>query len=120
MKTASAAKIAAQFDDYLEASQNQPVLITRNGKPVAVLVAVQNKAEAEQLAACRHPAFANVKRIAHVFETSYAAVERELPALIRRVRPDVVLLFGVATRTNYLRIELRARNARSALCHDSD
>jgi pyroglutamyl-peptidase len=68
-----------------------------------------------RLAARRRPAFADVKRIPHVFETTYAAVERELPALIKRVRPDVVLLFGLATRTNYLRIELRARNARSVL-----
>lgn len=51
MKTASAAKVAAQFDEFLEASQEQPVLVTRNGKPVAVLVAVRNKAEAEKLAA---------------------------------------------------------------------
>jgi pyroglutamyl-peptidase len=72
-----------------------------------------------RLAARRRPAFADVKRIPHVFLTSYAAVERELPALIKRVRPDVVLLFGVATRTNYLRIELRARNARSALFPDA-
>jgi pyroglutamyl-peptidase len=74
---------------------------------------------AQHLAARRRPAFADVKRIAHVFETSYAAVERELPALIKRVRPDVVLLFGVATRTNYVRIELRACNARSALFPDA-
>ena len=40
MKTASAAKIAAQFDDYLDASLDQPVLITRNGKAVAVMVPV--------------------------------------------------------------------------------
>jgi prevent-host-death family protein len=53
MKTASAAKIAAQIDDYLDASRNQPVLITRNGKPVAVLLAVHDKAEAEQLAVRR-------------------------------------------------------------------
>src|SRR5439155_24511203 len=51
VKTASAAKIAAQFNDYLEASREQPVLITRNGKPVAMLLAVQDKAEAERLAA---------------------------------------------------------------------
>jgi prevent-host-death family protein len=50
VKSASAAKIAAQFEDYLEASREQPVLVTRNGKPVAVLLAVQDKAEAEQLA----------------------------------------------------------------------
>jgi prevent-host-death family protein len=53
MKTASAAKVAAQFQEYLEASREQPVLVTRDGKPVAVLLAVQDKAEAEQLA-CRH------------------------------------------------------------------
>jgi pyroglutamyl-peptidase len=74
---------------------------------------------ARRLAARRRPAFAEVRRIAHVFETSYAAVERELPALIRRVRPDVVLLFGVATRSKYLRIEMRARNARSPLFPDA-
>jgi pyroglutamyl-peptidase len=74
---------------------------------------------AQRLAARRRPAFADVKRIAHVFRTSYAAVDEELPALIKRVRPDVVLLFGVATRTNYLRIETRARNARSPLFPDA-
>ena len=73
---------------------------------------------AQRLAARRRPAFAEVRRIAHVFQTSYAAVDRELPALIRRVRPDVVLLFGVATRSKYLRIETRARNARSPLFPD--
>ena len=51
MKTASAAKVAAQFDDYLKTSREQPVLVTRNGKPVAILLAVQDKAEAERLAA---------------------------------------------------------------------
>src|SRR5207248_7279688 len=50
VKTASAAKIAAQFNAYLEASREQPVLVTRNGKPVAVLLAVRDKAEAERLA----------------------------------------------------------------------
>src|SRR5260370_36938245 len=46
VKTVSAAKIAAQFNDYLEAGREQPVLVTRNGKPVPVLMAVQNQAEA--------------------------------------------------------------------------
>jgi pyroglutamyl-peptidase len=73
---------------------------------------------ARRLAARRRPAFADVRRVAQVFPTSYAAVERELPALLKRVRPDVVLLFGVATRTKHLRIETRARNARSPLFPD--
>jgi prevent-host-death family protein len=53
VKTASATKMAAQFNEYLEASREQPVLITRNGKPVAVLLAVQDRTEAEQIAAGR-------------------------------------------------------------------
>jgi prevent-host-death family protein len=50
VKTVSAAKLAAQVDDYLEASRDQPVLVTRKGKPVAVLLAVQTRAQAERLA----------------------------------------------------------------------
>ena len=65
MKTASAAKIAAQFNDYLEASREQPVLITQNGKPVAVLLAVQNKVEAEQLASSRSRSLRSIFAEAH-------------------------------------------------------
>jgi pyroglutamyl-peptidase len=73
---------------------------------------------AAELATVRRPGLENVVRIAHVFETSYAAVERTLPAVLAEVHPDVVLLFGLATRTPYLRIETRALNRRSALFAD--
>lgn len=65
MKTASAAKIAAQFNDYLEASRDQPVLITRNGKPVAVPLSVPNKADAEQLAVGRSRSLRSIFEKAH-------------------------------------------------------
>jgi prevent-host-death family protein len=65
VKTASAAKIAAQFNDYLKASREQPVLITRNGKPVAMLLAVQDKAEAEQLAVSRSRSLRTIFEEAH-------------------------------------------------------
>jgi prevent-host-death family protein len=65
VKTVSAAKIAAQFNDYLEASRDQPVLVTRNGKPVAVLMAVQNQAEAEQLALSRVRPLRSILQEAH-------------------------------------------------------
>jgi pyroglutamyl-peptidase len=71
--------------------------------PTAVLV--------ERLARRRHPALAGMRRIAHVFATSYAVVDRELPALIERERPDVLVMFGLAARTRHIRIETRARNA---------
>jgi pyroglutamyl-peptidase len=64
------------------------------------------------------PAFANLRRIVHIFETSYAAVDRDLPALIARHRPDILLMFGLATRTPFVRIETRARNAVSILFPD--
>ena len=65
MKTVSAAKIAAQFKRFLEVSLKQPVLVTRKGKPVAVLLAVQDKAEAEQLALGRSRSLRSVFEEAH-------------------------------------------------------
>jgi len=65
VKTASAAKIAAHFHDYLEASREQPVLVTENGKPVAVLLAVQDKAEAEQLLLDRSRSLRSIFAEAH-------------------------------------------------------
>jgi len=75
---------------------------------------------ARRLAELRRPAFEDLRAVAHVLETSYAAVDRELPALIDRHRPDIVLLFGLAARTRHLRIETRARNRRSTLFPDVD
>jgi pyroglutamyl-peptidase len=65
---------------------------------------------ARRLAARRRPVLAGTVRLAHLFRTSYAAVEAELPRLIAQHRPDVVLLFGLAGRTPYLRVETRAQN----------
>jgi pyroglutamyl-peptidase len=62
-----------------------------------------------ELARRRHPA--NVRRVAHVFRVSYDAVDRELPALLERERPDALIMFGLAGRTRHLRVETRARNA---------
>jgi prevent-host-death family protein len=65
MKTASAAKIAAQFNDYLEACQDQPVLITRNGKPVAVLLAVRDIAQAKKFASAGPRSLRSIFQQAH-------------------------------------------------------
>lgn len=65
----------------------------------------------KRLARTRRPALADVKIVAHVFATSYGAVDRELPCLIATHRPDALLMFGLAGRTRMLRIETRARNA---------
>jgi pyroglutamyl-peptidase len=70
------------------------------------------------LARRRRPAFAEVRRAVHIFETSYAAVDRDLPKLIARHKPDILLMFGLAARTPFLRVEMRARNAMSILFPD--
>jgi pyroglutamyl-peptidase len=72
------------------------------------------------LATLRRPALADVVRIAHIFDVTYATVDRELPDLIARHRPDALLCFGLAARTPHIRIETRARNAVSMLWPDAD
>lgn len=72
---------------------------------------------AEALARRRRPALADAKRSLHVFATSYAAIDRDLPALFA-TRPDIVLIFGLAGRRRHLCIETRARNAASVLFPD--
>jgi pyroglutamyl-peptidase len=57
----------------------------------------------------------DVRIVGHVFPTSYAAVERDLPALVARHKPDALLMFGLATRAKRVRIETRARNALALL-----
>ena len=66
----------------------------------------------------RRPAFDEIHRTVHIFETSYAAVDRDLPKLIDAHKPDIVLLFGLAARTAFVRVETHARNARSILFPD--
>lgn len=71
-----------------------------------------------ELARRRHPAFANVRRVAHIFPVSYEAVDRELPALLKRERPDALIMFGLAVRARQMRIEMRARNAVTRMLPD--
>ncbi|MEJ0075931.1 MAG: pyroglutamyl-peptidase I [Alphaproteobacteria bacterium] len=73
---------------------------------------------ARAVAKRKRPAFAEVRREVHIFKTSYAAVDRDLPKLIAKHKPDILLMFGLAARTPFARIETRARNARSILFPD--
>jgi pyroglutamyl-peptidase len=68
-----------------------------------------------RLARLRRPGLSDVRLIGHVFDTRYAAVDRELPELIAQHQPDALLMFGVATRRKRLSIETRARNALALL-----
>jgi prevent-host-death family protein len=49
MKIASVAEVKSQFSAFLKASEGGPVVVTRNGSPVAVIVGVQDEGEIERL-----------------------------------------------------------------------
>src|SRR4030088_2208339 len=73
-----------------------------------------------RLVRLRRPALAAVELIGHIFHVTYATVDRELPELITRHRPQALLMFGLADRTAHVRIETRARNAVTTLFSDAD
>jgi pyroglutamyl-peptidase len=73
-----------------------------------------------RLSRLRRPAFSQVELTGHIFPVTYKAVDLELPKLLARHRPHALLMFGLATRTPYLRIETRARNAVTMLWPDAD
>ena len=57
MKIASIADVKARLSAYLKASQEGPVVVTRNGKAVAVLLAVTDDDELERLVLAHSPKF---------------------------------------------------------------
>jgi pyroglutamyl-peptidase len=60
-----------------------------------------------RLARTRRP---TLRVVGHVFPTEYAAVDRDLPRLIAKHKPDALLMFGLHSRARTLRIETVARN----------
>ncbi len=74
---------------------------------------------ATRLATLRRPALQNVSRAVHLFPTSYAAVDRDLPKLLAKHRPKILIMFGVAGRTRFMRVETIARNRQSVLHPDA-
>jgi prevent-host-death family protein len=49
MKIASVAEVKSRFSAFVKASEAGPVVVTRNGKPVAVLLGIQDEDEIERL-----------------------------------------------------------------------
>jgi pyroglutamyl-peptidase len=67
----------------------------------------------------RRPAFADIELSGHIFPVTYRAVDRELPQALAKHRPQALLMFGLASRTSFLRVETRARNAVTMLWPDA-
>jgi pyroglutamyl-peptidase len=74
----------------------------------------------KRLLRLRRPAFSDVELTGYIFPVTYKAVDRELPQLLAKHRPQALLMFGLANRTPYVRIETRARNAVTTLWPDAD
>ena len=49
MKIASVADVKAKLSGYIKDSKSGPVVVTKNGKPVAVLLSMQDEDELERL-----------------------------------------------------------------------
>jgi pyroglutamyl-peptidase len=68
----------------------------------------------------RRPALGDVELSGYIFPVTYQAVDRELPELLAKHRPQALLMFGLASRTAHVRIETRARNAVTTRWPDAD
>lgn len=55
MKTASIGEVKSQFSAFVKACESDPIIVTRNGKPVAVLVAVDDQDEIERVLMANSP-----------------------------------------------------------------
>ena len=62
MKIAPVVEVKAKFSAYLEESKNGPVIVTKNGKAAAVLLAVEDDDELERLILAYSPKFQEILR----------------------------------------------------------
>jgi len=88
MRIASVAEMKSQFSAFVKSTADGPVIVTRNGKPVAVLVGVEDEEEIERLLMAYSPrlrAICDLSRqqiaegqgVAH--EEFWAGVEAHVP-----------------------------------------
>src|SRR5438128_1663822 len=60
MKIASVAEVKAQLSAFLKESERGPVVVTRNGRAVAVLIGIQDEDEIERLLMARSSQLRNI------------------------------------------------------------
>lgn len=64
MKIASVASVKAKLSGYIKASKSGPVVVTKNGKPVAVLLSMQDENEIERLLMAYSPGLQKILQAA--------------------------------------------------------
>jgi prevent-host-death family protein len=62
MRIASVADVKAKLSGYIEASKEGPIVVTKNGKPAAVLLSVQDEDELERILLAHSP------KLQHILE----------------------------------------------------
>ena len=60
MKIASVPDVKSKFSGYLKASKGGPIVVTKNGKPVALLLSVEDEEEIERLVLAYSPKFRDI------------------------------------------------------------
>jgi prevent-host-death family protein len=96
MKIASVADVKANLSAYIKASEDELVVITKNGKPVAVLLPMQDDDELERLA---------------------LAYSRRFQAILQKARQQVQAGGGIAHDDFWREVEAEANQPTSA--HDN-
>jgi prevent-host-death family protein len=64
MKIASVADGKAKLSGYIKASETGPIVVTKNGKPVALLLAVHDEDEIERMVLAYSPKFQRILQAA--------------------------------------------------------
>ena len=60
MRIASVADVKAKFSGYLKASEQGPVVVTKNGRPVAMLLSITDEEEIERTLLAYSPKFQSI------------------------------------------------------------
>ena len=78
MKVASVTEVASDFSVYLKASEQGPVVVTRNGKPVAVLLRTGSKEDLERLLMGHSPKLQTILEVARKRFRTGAGIPHEV------------------------------------------
>ena len=77
MKIAPVAELKAQFSAYLKSSAEGPIVVTRHGKPVAVLLSIEDEDELERLVLAYTPRFQGILEAAREQIRETGGIEHE-------------------------------------------
>jgi prevent-host-death family protein len=77
MKIAPVAELKAQLSAYLKSSAEGPIVVTRHGKPVAVLLSIEDEDELERLVLAYTPKFRGILEAAREQIRETGGIEHE-------------------------------------------